>query len=689
MYKIKVQKLTKEAFGEYIDTLRKAQYDEAEYMKFLERISQADKEIPSSYYLSLRTCKDIAIDRLIKHNYEFLKLPKFEEHTKGLVETYINNAKKGKLIINGTIATLFGNPYCFLNAIIKGNTLENMEPDLECGEVYCKGFETDGRRLLLARSPHIMMGNLYVASNVRKPNIEDWFNLSKNIICINSINENNLNRLNGADFDSDFAMVTDNQALIKATNTDKSKDITRGYDKYIIPYNDIEPSGNKKLIDDEGKLDLDKIAEVDHALSNNNIGRIVDTSQKVNTLIWHIFSKTKREYEQVWRPYFLDAILEVLSNVEIDAAKHEVSVDSRSVLSEINKQINQMVQDKSIFNDDSVYSLKKDDATIIGMKPMAFFKAKEGREKFNDKPKYFLFFDKRSTAKKYAKSDDAKEVPPEVNTIKNAKFYYNQGKKAKLYKINKIIVGMLLDFEDKIAKAVLRKTITDNKKIFELIPYSDYGEGKKNKIDELKHEKNPGVYWSEVYIIYIEKDFSKHYYTYDTPMDRIYSYIKRSDIGPEIEERYSNRKNVDINNYLSREDSITRYGDDVIEFLKKIHFCYKNASKSQSDIDSTTYLTQNIRRLQIVYSKVLNDESKLYEIISAVINGFKYKVDGEEVKVKGAGKSLKDATNFHYLVLYAITTLTPEEGQTSQTFERVFKSKKYVKNERSVIFQYN
>lgn len=56
-----------------------------------------------------------------------------------------------------------------------------------------------GTDILGSRSPHINQGNILVTRNIECKTIDKYFNLTNNIICINSINENILERLSGAD----------------------------------------------------------------------------------------------------------------------------------------------------------------------------------------------------------------------------------------------------------------------------------------------------------------------------------------------------------------------------------------------------------------------------------------------------------------------------------------------------------
>ena len=59
------------------------------------------------------------------------------------------------------------------------------------------------------------MGNLYCAENVLGGGIGDYFDLGE-IVCVNAIEENIQQRLNGCDYDSDTMLITDDALLVNA-----------------------------------------------------------------------------------------------------------------------------------------------------------------------------------------------------------------------------------------------------------------------------------------------------------------------------------------------------------------------------------------------------------------------------------------------------------------------------------------
>lgn len=250
---------------------------------------------------------------------------------------------KGRFLIPGTYATLFGNPIELLVSIttpnynlpisptainIKVDNEEIQYPTLSDNEVYTTMFE-DGIELCGARSPHITMGNLFLCKNNHLNNsegksfIREYFDLSPQIICVNSINHNLLQKLNGADFDSDTMLITNHPIIVAA--------IRRQRDLFPVPINRTEKNANS-FSNESGRLEA--LIEIDNKIANNIIGKIVNLSQLLNSILWTRFPNLcvnnykdnpfyKEDFISYTSDYLYFAIceLEVLSNIEIDKAK--------------------------------------------------------------------------------------------------------------------------------------------------------------------------------------------------------------------------------------------------------------------------------------------------------------------------------------------------------------------------------
>lgn len=234
----------------------------------------------------------------------------YEIFRKNLIKSYINNIRSGHVLIDGNYSTLFGNGYeMLLHSIGKFDG----ESILKGDEVISYRFE-ENKKLLGVRSPHITMSNLWLCNNVRRKEYEDYFNLSKQILCINSINNNVLERLNGADFDSDSILITDNPLLIKKAE--------QNYQEFLVPTSNVHAKKTKRKYNTWHMYDLDKKTAV------NKIGEIVNLSQILNSHLWEL-KKKGEDYQEVFRDI---CQLAVMSCIEIDSAKKEFTVDNTTEL---------------------------------------------------------------------------------------------------------------------------------------------------------------------------------------------------------------------------------------------------------------------------------------------------------------------------------------------------------------------
>ena len=227
-----------------------------------------------------------------------------------VVSSLKDRLKRGHILLNGTNATLFGNGAELLKYIAG----EEITSELKQGQICCNRF-SHGAKLLCARSPHITMGNLYLVENNLCGGIWDYFDLGENIVCVNAINENIQQRLNGCDYDSDTMLITDEALLVDAA--EKYSNL------FKVPVCSIEPVG--KVSND--------LPELDHRTSENKIGEIVNLSQKLNSIIWDKLNNGASK-EDILQIYADVCKLAVLSGIEIDKAKR--AYDNVSVGKELN-----------------------------------------------------------------------------------------------------------------------------------------------------------------------------------------------------------------------------------------------------------------------------------------------------------------------------------------------------------------
>ena len=265
---------------------------------------------------ALQTKKEL-VCKLLNWNMEIADTSFYADIAKKIREEIRGNIKHGKLLVNGNYSTLCGNPIEMLQEAI-GQF--NGDSVIGVGNIMCKRFDYN-IPLLVCRSPHITMGNLYTPVNVQNDLVDTYMNFTNEILALNSINENTLQRLQGCDFDSDAALVTDNKILVESA---------KWSGKMNVPYNAVESENSPK------EYSADNLAELDYKTSVNLIGEIVNLSQLLNSIFWD--TKSRKEYYKLADIYNDICTLSVMSGIEIDKAKKVFAVNSNEELTKIREK---------------------------------------------------------------------------------------------------------------------------------------------------------------------------------------------------------------------------------------------------------------------------------------------------------------------------------------------------------------
>lgn len=268
--------------------------------------------------VGLKLRNDIVF-KLLGINNDFAKTEMYRSFKTDIVKGFLRNLKRGHVLLQGNYSTLFGNGLEMLKAAI-GEF--GGESEIGLGRVWCKRFEPD-ETILMSRSPHITMGNVLLAKNVQNDQINKYFNLTNEIICINAIKENIQQRLNGCDYDSDSVLLTNNPTLIAAAE--------KNYQKFRVPTCFV----NSQKV--ERKYNFSHKADLDIKTSVNKIGEIVNLSQELNSLFWEkincgsTFAQCDELYNDICK-------LSVLSGIEIDKAKKEFIINSANEIAWLKKK---------------------------------------------------------------------------------------------------------------------------------------------------------------------------------------------------------------------------------------------------------------------------------------------------------------------------------------------------------------
>ncbi|WP_205449712.1 hypothetical protein [Clostridium botulinum] len=259
---------------------------------------------------------NLMISALVSISDEYSKTKLYTNFRDEKRKSFLKQLQKGHILIKGTYSVLFGNPIEMLKESIGKYTGASI---FKKGEVYCTNFKNV--ELLGCRSPHVTMGNLALMKNVHIKAIDTYFNLSENIICVNSIGENTLERLSSADFDSDSLLLTSSELAIEK--------LKLHYNKFLVPTSNVQATPVQRLNNSEQKSELDVKTSV------NKIGEIINLSQQLNTIIWDKYNRTG----ELDMAIYTDVCqLDVMSCIEIDSAKKEFSINNVKELDKLREK---------------------------------------------------------------------------------------------------------------------------------------------------------------------------------------------------------------------------------------------------------------------------------------------------------------------------------------------------------------
>ena len=271
--------------------------------------------------------KNDVVYNLMCINDNFTKTKYYQEFLIDLLRSYYKNLKNGHIYVNGNYSTLLGNPVEMLQQSI--GTFSG-ESQIGVGNIHNIRFKYD-KTLLGSRSPHVTMGNIWLANNKENKLIDCYFNLTEEIVCINSIGENVLQRLSGADFDSDTVLLTDNEVLIRAAK--------RNYHVFKTPTSFVTAQKVKRYYTPEEQADLDIKTSV------NKIGEIINLSQELNSLLWDKMYHGS-SYDDIKELYYDICQLDVMSGIEIDKAKKEFDIDNSKELDKMREKYKEELSDE-------------------------------------------------------------------------------------------------------------------------------------------------------------------------------------------------------------------------------------------------------------------------------------------------------------------------------------------------------
>lgn len=196
-------------------------------LDLMDEISKCTRD----YALSLRMNEDAFLDylernknfsndyevliALVNQDRDFTKCDYYRERRAEIINSYLSNVKKGKVINNADNLTLVGNPYAMLMYTVGLNPEEDPALNIEenCIQCYSERFD-DGEYLAGFRSPYNSRNGLSYLHNHRTELMSKYFKLGRYCMAVNCIKSDFEDRNNGSDFDSDSQYVTNQLQIV-------------------------------------------------------------------------------------------------------------------------------------------------------------------------------------------------------------------------------------------------------------------------------------------------------------------------------------------------------------------------------------------------------------------------------------------------------------------------------------------
>ncbi|GLI82335.1 hypothetical protein ANABIO32_00210 [Rossellomorea marisflavi] len=292
------EKLT-ETEKKYIDRLK----NDDEF--FVKKVHDASSLINSNNMLT----------QLYKINKDIVNTKLFRKFRKDFIWGHMSHTKRGKIKLKGDYCVMLGNPIEFLkHSIGKLNMESQIDFSLKENEVHTTLFDFN-KEYVGFRNPNTSPSNVLIVKNKKVSEIDRYFNLTDNIVCVNAIKFPLQDILSGCDYDSDTVLLFDDEKLLELGK--------KSYGNYQVCINAIE--GQKKKY----KLNKHDMFEIDDQLSSSqrNIGKVVNLGQFCMSAYWDLINNENSPEIASELLKKVD-VMTVLSGIAIDMAKkfYEINI---------------------------------------------------------------------------------------------------------------------------------------------------------------------------------------------------------------------------------------------------------------------------------------------------------------------------------------------------------------------------
>ena len=267
---------------------------------------------------------------MVEKNPDFRQTRAYKDKKYKYLTSYLQKLYEGKISINANYRTLCSMPWELLSYSVHQD-ISKIKQILKKGEV-CILDIPEGEELVLCRNPHTCASNVVYARNVIPEEIKKWFRFERkahtcNIVVLSPWEWDVMAALNGADFDSDEALCIREPIVVNCAKRMLKDDMIAS-----VPHEKTEDfTKNGKIL--TGINDYESQRNTDMLLYSNNIGRISNYVQALNSYFWQIrrngagscfVDNSDSLYDDI-------QIMSVLIGIEIDKAKHAYTVNARQL----------------------------------------------------------------------------------------------------------------------------------------------------------------------------------------------------------------------------------------------------------------------------------------------------------------------------------------------------------------------
>lgn len=187
------------------------------------------------YIKALMICPDLINDNFVRKKIWHM------------IKTRVDRAKKGSIKINANFAMISGDPYALAQSMFH----MQITGLLSRGEVYHKYWIDHGSdEIVCFRAPMTCHNNIRKLKLCKNDDAAYWFKYIDTVLILNAW-DTTCDAMNGADFDGDTSMCTDNPIILKNTLNSPTIMCVQRKAKKIIPSEDDIIQANKLAFNDD------------------------------------------------------------------------------------------------------------------------------------------------------------------------------------------------------------------------------------------------------------------------------------------------------------------------------------------------------------------------------------------------------------------------------------------------------